>query len=181
VLQADDCRELDKLCRIRVRPQPLHKLVVNGGRRRGHGLGVLHDQALKRTEPLAIAPIRHRLDLLARYAVPVQHPVAEVHAPRAADLDGCSHVGPISDPEVQLLPAGGTLLQLAERLRYRYVVTMGAEGGEPCTELPPNAPPADPVRQRPGRIERYACHVLSPCHIGWVSFVPALTERNEGM
>jgi hypothetical protein len=58
---------------------------------------------------------------------------------------------------------------------------MGAEGGEHCTELPQNAPPADPVRQRPGRIERYACHVMSPCHIGWVSFVTAMTERNEGM
>src|SRR5262245_39356228 len=30
VLQADDCRELDKLCRIKVGPQPLHKLVVKG-------------------------------------------------------------------------------------------------------------------------------------------------------
>jgi hypothetical protein len=87
VLQADDCGELDELCRITVGPQPLHKLVVNGGRRRGHGLGVLHDQALQRTEHLAIAPMRHRLDLLARYAAPVQHPVAEVHAPRAADVE----------------------------------------------------------------------------------------------
>jgi hypothetical protein len=48
VLQADDCGELDELCRITVGPQPLHKLVVNGGRRRGHGLGVLYDQALQR-------------------------------------------------------------------------------------------------------------------------------------
>src|SRR5262245_32411921 len=30
VLQADDCRELDKLCLIKVGPQPLHKLVSKG-------------------------------------------------------------------------------------------------------------------------------------------------------
>src|SRR5262245_32104076 len=40
VLQADDCGELDKVGRIKMGPQPLHKLVVNGGRRRGHGLCV---------------------------------------------------------------------------------------------------------------------------------------------
>src|SRR5215831_6426801 len=50
VLQADDCRELDKLCLIKVGSQPLHKLVVNGGRRLVHGLGGLHDQALQQTE-----------------------------------------------------------------------------------------------------------------------------------
>jgi hypothetical protein len=50
---------------------------------------------------------------------------------------------------------------------------------EQLTELPPNELLADPVRLRPGRIERYARHAVSPCHISWVSFVTVMTERDE--
>src|SRR5262249_9070131 len=93
----------------------LHKLTVDGGRRCGHSLGVLHAQALQRTEHLAIALTRYRSTSRAD-AVPIQYPVVEVHTPQAADLDGCSHVGQVPEPHVQLLPGGSALVQLAECL-----------------------------------------------------------------
>ncbi len=90
--------KLDQLCLIKMDTQLLNEHIVDGRRRLSHRLGVLHDKPLQRTEHSAVPPMRHRLDLLPWNSVPAHYPVAEVHAPRPADLDGRSHFGTGSRP-----------------------------------------------------------------------------------
>jgi hypothetical protein len=107
--------------------------------------------------------VRHRIDLLARDGARVQDPVSQVHAP-AADLDGRCHIGQVTDPLVELRQLGHAPLPPSERLGDRQVVSPGAVGIEYLTELLPEEPGADPVRERPGRLDRYAPSRASMSH-----------------
>src|SRR5262249_4255863 len=150
IFETDDRGEFDKLRLIKVVAQLAHELVVDGWRCRGHPLGKFQHQALDRIKNGTVSPLRDRLDLFARDAVRVHHPVAEVQAPRAADLGCRRHVGEIPGFHVQRVPLGRDMLQGAERPQHRNVVTGGAYWIEHCAELPSNEPLGYSVGQRPG-------------------------------
>src|SRR5262245_56813785 len=181
VLQADDRREFDKLCLIKVCPKSLHELVVDHRWGLCQRFGVFHDQALQRLEEPAGPPLGHRLDFRALNAVSMQHPVAEIHAPGATDPGGCGQVGQVLDPRIERSPLHGALLQLRERRGDRHAMSLGAEGIEHLAKPPLEEPFPDPVRPGSWGVERDARHQrLLVTSLGGARVIP-MTRDEQGL
>src|SRR6185312_17343853 len=105
-------------------------------------------------EDLAVPPVRRVADLLRGYGVAhLGLPVAEVHAPGAADRGRDGHDRQVLELAVELAPPFH--LQLEDRVRAAHlpVVPEGGAGIEDDAVPAPGKPGAEPVAQGLGRVE----------------------------
>src|SRR6266568_4149653 len=98
---------------------------------------------------LAVPPGRHGADLRGRHMVLHRgFPVAEVHAPRAADPGGRCHDGQVLQPAVEPAPPLHLQLKHREGAAHRHVVRNGGAWIEHYAVPAAGNPRSDPVAER---------------------------------
>src|SRR5439155_27038340 len=133
--------------------------------------------ALQLRIDLALPPPRDLTDLGPVDASVVELPVAEVHAPRAADPRGGGHHREALQRGVEAAPAPADAhLEASADEQYTRVVGHGGQRLGEGAELSPRVP-ADQACQEPAvlRVEGNSCHRGPP----WLGSMPPGTEQRR--